>query len=87
MTEANCCRFCDAACRACNCVVIGGMRCSRTAATSVGNGLRVTPPGPLKLARVFVMLTVVLLMMTVFVTVRLYTWTLVTLVTLLTERL
>ena len=76
MTAANCARFCDASVRACNCVVIGGMRCSCTAATSAGNGLRVTPPGPLKLALLtvvllMVVLLIVVLLITVLVTVRL----------------
>lgn len=61
------------------------MRCSCAAAISVGSGRRVTPPGPAKLARLVVFVTVVLLM-TVFVTVRLYTLTFV-IVMLLTERL
>ena len=86
MAEANCWWFFAAACCCCSCVLMGGMRCSRLAAISVGKGLRVAPPGPLKLERLLVMLTVVLLMMTVFVTVRLYTCTLLVL-TLLTERL
>ena len=47
LTEANCWRFCAAACRCCNWVFIGGMRCSRVAAISVGRGRRVIPPGPL----------------------------------------